>query len=107
MLRGFTLVYYIHSFPEDLLSAHHTPGLVLSAKHNRSPGRPSWSFHSSRRRQMVYNEVIPHYCIIIILQLSALNKAGQAEGIPVEMGLWRKWSGRVSEDMTFALRPEG
>lgn len=56
---------------------------------------------------MVYNEVIPHYFIIIILQLSALNKAGQAEGIPVEVGLWRKWSGRVSEDMTFALRPGG
>ena len=42
---------------------------------------------------MVYNEVIPHYFITIILQLSALNKAGRAEGIPVKMGLWR--SGQV------------
>lgn len=54
---------------------------------------------------MVYNEVIPHYFIIIILQLSALNKAGQAVAFR-----WR-WacgaSGQVGfEDMTFALRPE-
>lgn len=83
------------------------PGLVLSARHNRSPGWPSWSVHPSRGRQMVYNELIPHYFITIILQLSALNKTGRAEGIPVEMGLWRKWSIRISEDVTFALRPEG
>lgn len=56
---------------------------------------------------MVYNELIPHYFITIILQLSALNKTGRAEGIPVEMGLWRKWSSRISEDVTLALRPEG
>lgn len=56
---------------------------------------------------MVYKEIIPHYFITIILQLSALNKAGQAEGIPVRMGLWHKWSDRVSEDVTFDLRPEG